>query len=402
MTESVAVLRKKIQKSIEERDNKLIGPVLDNLVSLKSPNKELVKGRAVLAQLQNENTLLQARVVALNQIQELEVWQQRLAIGATDPIKNDENRKLLDEKFQEVETRIEELKKGKINGVPIFPDKIKNEAPSDVVNTDPAGAKRNDPALDEYIEEHVMPKHLSRKTPEYIEKSPYAPTVAEQREPILTPVNNGNEQFTMVDKEGFVHFARSMKEGDRILYEVDNSYLYSGKDQVPADLKMPNEAVSSSTYRAPLPIEEQPKTLPVPQKAVPENERPVEQRENSNSDNLTAEEFNKILETFPAELPVELPVLNLLTTEEALHTQEVVTNRFEETVTLYEEALESYNQNREDLESVIRAVSSRMNITNPEEHVPLFSTYGYNNLLASQSNLISANTLALLKAEGSI
>ena len=111
-------------------------------------------------------------------------------------------------------------------------------------------------------------------------------------------------------------------------------------------------------------------------------------------------------EALPTRLPELIdnsPILQLLEIEQALETQDFITNRFNQTVDLYQEAHNSLNQNREDLESAIRSISSPIDlnhsITHPDDHLPSPQSTVTSPLYNAQSNLISSNTLALLKAD---
>ena len=117
-----SLLRLDLQNRIEQQKSKLVRPVLDQMADLGQKNPELTEVRTRILNLQDESSLLQARVVAFHQIQNLQIRQQDLAIAGADATRNPEDRQKMGQEYLGLQEEIDRLRGAKLNGIPVFPE----------------------------------------------------------------------------------------------------------------------------------------------------------------------------------------------------------------------------------------------------------------------------------------
>lgn len=410
-----SLLRADLQNRIEQQKSKLVRPVLDQMADLGNTNPELTEVRARILNLQDESSLLQARVVAFHQIQNLQIRQQELAMAGADATRNPADREKMGQEYLGLEEEIQRLRGAKLNGIPVFPegrelisgpgDPLYRRLKSELSNRESSDEQRflkKDVAKALFESDVSVQRLAARSEP--------AERLAEDRLPIYTPTNGGEEQFTVVDREGFINFGKSIAEKERIVYEVNNTFL-----EPPDPSEFREQYKTDPAERSPAPEPEV--VLPVKEKSI-NNDLVLEQEAQVQAlmAQKTASEIVREISE-PKEIDVQkqwadryyedryitdrhLAVadyekFNVNTSHQLL---DHIIKDFDESIEEMKESLEALQDNRKDLESINRAYSSEMDITNPDDHVPQISLIGYDNFYGTQVRMISSNVMALLRS----
>ena len=419
-----AMLRAHLQHRIELQTQPLVSPVIQQLAELKNPtNPELAQDQTERVRLQNEGTLLQARVIAIQQIQNLQIREQELSIAASDNTKNPEQRQELEDAFQAIRNQIEKIQKSHLNGIPLFPEgREVVHQPGDPlykrIRSEITEAERNEEQR--FLQRDLkIAKFSSDSSDESLEqRSKPADPLVEDRLPIYTPVNGSEEQLTVVDREGFIQMGKSIDERERILYEVDNSFLQAPtpdaffnaeiEERVPADSLevLTNDPYTKLNTKPENPALEKP---PEHLEPNPHNPEPVEKEILEHILKIGTLPTEDEIQEFPEDTHDDgrqvlsrLPIVNdlhLMTIEETKKTIKIAFEEYERMNAFKTETLYALSENRQDLESVSRSIaSSDIDMTHPEQHTPQILPYGHDNFYSSQIQLLSSHAITLLKS----